>query len=284
MARTYNNPFDNFKSIRIPEIVKYVEKNYKDKIPKHYHGNVDRFMYDFRNGGPKKCVICGAPTEWDDKKKKYKSLCEPLSVKRLFKDPLRTLKTYFKNKGNSCSEVVRKKFVENSVNKVGTSNFMELEGFQQKLLANRKISRVVNFKGKEFTVVGSYEERFLKVLSPLVMSANDVEAPGIEIKWRDEQGRERLHITDFFLPKYNCVISIKDGGPNRNNHPSMVDRRRKDAMKFKAVVDKTTYNAIELNGLDEINNFNKIFKELKEHIKEGKRYIVYPEYYNEYVK
>lgn len=283
MARTYNNPFDNFKSKKIPEIIKYVEKNYKDKIPKKYNGNVERFMYDYRNG-PGKCVICGEPTEWDDKKKKYKSLCEPISVKRLFKDPLRTIKTYIKNKGNSCSEVVRKKFVENSVKKVGTSNFMELEGFQQKLLANRKISRVVNFKGKEFTVVGSYEERFLKVLSPLVLAANEVEAPGIEIKWTDDQGRERLHISDFFLPKYNCVISIKDGGSNKNNHPSMVDRRKNDAYKFKALVDKTKYNVIELNGLEEINNFPKIFNKLKEHIKQNKRFIKYPEYYHEYVK
>ena len=283
MARTYSNPFDNFKSTKIPEIIKYVEKNYKDKIPKKYNGNVERFMYDYRNG-PGRCVICGELTDWDDKKKKYKSLCEPLSIKRLFKDPLRTVKTYFKNKGNSCSEVVRKKFVENSVKKVGTSNFMEMDGFQQKLLASRKISRLVNFKGKEFTVVGSYEERFLKVLSTLVMAANDVEAPGIEIKWKDEQGRERLHITDFFLPKYNCVISIKDGGANKTNHPSMVERRPNDAYKFKAVVDKTRYNAIELNGLDEINSFNKCFKELKEHIKSGKRYIKYPEYYKEYIK
>lgn len=283
MARTYSNPFDKFKSTKIPEIVKYVEKNYKDKIPKKYNGNVERFMYDYRNG-PGKCVICGEPTEWDDKKKKYKSLCEPLSVKRLFKDPLRTIKTYINNKGNSCSEVVRKKFVENSVKKVGTANFMELEGFQQKLLANRKISRIVNFKGKEFTVVGSYEERFLKVLSPLVLSANEVEAPGIEIKWKDDQGRERLHISDFFLPKYNCVISIKDGGANKNNHPSMTDRRKNDAYKFKALVDKTKYNVIELNGLEEINEFPKILKRLKESIKQGKRFIIYPEYYHEYVK
>lgn len=283
MARTYSNPFDKFKSTKIPEIVKHVEKNYKDKIPKKYNGNVERFMYDYRNG-PGKCVICGEPTEWDDKKKKYKSLCEPLSVKRLFKDPLRTIKTYINNKGNSCSEVVRKKFVENSVKKVGTANFMELEGFQQKLLANRKISRIVNFKGKEFTVVGSYEERFLKVLSPLVLSANEVEAPGIEIKWKDDQGRERLHISDFFLPKYNCVISIKDGGANKNNHPSMTDRRKNDAYKFKALVDKTKYNVIELNGLEEINEFPKILKQLKESIKQGKRFIIYPEYYHEYVK
>lgn len=283
MARTYGNPFDKFKSTKIPEIVKYVEKNYKDKIPKKYNGNVERFMYDYRNG-PGKCVICGEHTEWDDKKKKYKSLCEPLSVKRLFKDPLRTIKTYINNKGNSCSEVVRKKFVENSVKKVGTANFMELEGFQQKLLANRKISRIVNFKGKEFTVVGSYEERFLKVLSPLVLSANEVEAPGIEIKWKDDQGRERLHISDFFLPNYNCVISIKDGGSNKNNHPSMTDRRKNDAYKFKALVDKTKYNVIELNGLEEINEFPKILKQLKESINQGKRFIIYPEYYHEYVK
>lgn len=283
MARRYYNPFDNKSSTDKEAMIKYVMKNYKEKIPKKYNGDVYHFMWDYRNG-PGKCRICGAPTRWNKEKHRYEILCEPLSTKRLFIDPMGTFKTYIRNKGNSCKEIVRKEFIENSDRKVGHHNFMAQDGFQQKLLAARKISRLVNFKGKEFTVVGSYEELFLKVLSPLVLASNDVQAPGIEVKWTDSDGNKKLHITDFFLPKYNCVISIKDGGEDKNNHPSMVNRRRDDALKFKAVVDKTRYNVIELNGKQEINDFHKYFKILQRHIKEKTRYIKYPEYYHDYIK
>lgn len=282
MARQYNCPFDNVKFKKIPDLIKYVEKNYKDKIPKEYNGDVAHFLYDDRNGKGK-CQICGAPTKWNSKKQRYEILCEPLSIKRLFVDPLRTLRTYFKNKGNSCNEVMRKQFIENATKKDGIFNYAADPEYQKKMLANRKISKVVDFKGKEFTVVGSYEELFLKNLSPLVWSSNDLQAPGPEISWIDDKGNKRLHISDFFLPNYNCVVSIKDGGKDKNNHPSMVARRKDDAYKFKALVDKTKYHVIELNGKEEINNFHKIFKELKQHIKDKKRYIVYPEYYFDYI-
>lgn len=281
MPRRYYNPFDKASFLTIPEVVKYVSKNYKDKIPKKYKDDIDWFMYDFRNG-PGKCQICGAPTKWDPKNKRYNILCEPISVQSFLSDPFRVIRTFFMNKGNSCKDVVRKNFVENATKKDGKFNYMTDAGFQKKLLASRKIAKLVDFKGKEYTVMGSYEELFLKVCGPLFWSPDEVEAPGIEITWKDENGTERIHIADFYLPKLKCVISIKDGGDNKNNHPSMVKRRKDDAYKFKAIIDKTDYNAIELNGKEEILQFNKILKELKESIKENKRFIIYPEYYSNY--
>lgn len=285
MGRMYGNPFDNRKFKHISDVVGYVKKYHQDKIPKQYNGDVNHYMFDYRHnfkGG--KCQMCGNPTEWDPTVNKYKILCEPLTIKRLFTDPFRFFKTFINNRGNSCADVVRAKFKENSLKKDGTFNYMEKPEFQQKLLENRKIARVVNFKGKEFTVIGSYEERFVKVISALLFSANDLEAPGPQIDWVDTDGKKRLHITDFFLPKHDCVVSVKDGGENKNNHPSMKERRHKDAIKFNALINNTKYHCIELNGTKEIDDFPKIFKELKQYIKDKKRFIYYPEYYKEYYK
>ena len=280
MARTYKNPFDDKRFNKVGELVDYVKKNYKDKIPKKYNGDVDHYLYDYRNG-PGKCQICGAPTKWSKKKKQYEILCEPLSWTRLFLEPFRVIKTYILNRGNSCHEMMRKAFIENAQKIYGTANLMSLPGYQdEKLLKNRSIARIVDFKGKEFTVIGSYEERFMNICKPILMSAKEIEAPGPEIRWK-QNGEEKLHITDFFLPKYKCIVSIKDGGANKNNHPSMVSRREADAYKFKAILDQTQYNAIELNGIEEIDNFPKIFKELKA---SKERFIIYPEYYWDYIE
>ena len=148
-------------------------------------------------------------------------------------------------------------------------------------MKSRKIARVVNFKGKEYTVIGSYEERFVNVCKPLLLASNDLEAPGPTIPYTFK-GEKKIHITDFFLPKYNCVVSVKDGGDNKNNHPSMKDRREADAAKFRAVVTQTKYHVIELNGTKEIDDFPKYFNEMKKYNENKKRYIKYPEYYFNY--
>lgn len=280
LARTYKCPFDGATFTKIPDLVKYVERHYKNDIPKKYDGDVERYLYDYRNT-PGTCQICNAPTTWSDKNKRYNILCEPLSWKRLFSDPFHVVKTFVKNRGNSCHEVMRKAFINNAQKKWGTSNLMAIPGYQEdKLLKNRSIARIVSFKGKEFTVIGSYEERFLNVCRQLPISANEIDAPGPEIRWVKD-GMDKLHITDFFLSKYQCVVSIKDGGSNKNTHPSMIGRREADAHKFKAILDKTNYNAIELNGLEEIDNFPEIFKQLQ---KSKDRFIIYPEYYKDYIK
>ena len=278
MARKYKSPFDDKEFKTVSELEKYVSSKYKSKIPKKYKDDVSHFLYDKRNK-PGVCQICKTPTKWDSKKKRYKLLCEPVTIKRMLSDPFRVIRTLFKNRGNTCQEVMRKNYLENIERVHGTDNLMNSIEYQQKLLESRSIAKLVKFKGKEYTVIGSYEKRFVEVFSKIAISSRELEAPGPVIKYKTFDNEEKEHITDFFLPSIYTVVSIKDGGENKNTHTSMLARRQSDAYKFKGLVDNTDYNLIELNGTKEIDNFNEYYKEIKESIKRKERYIKYPEYF-----
>ena len=115
------------------------------------------------------------------------------------------------------------------------------------------------------------------------VSTINFESPGPTIRYEAKDGTKKEHITDFFLSNINTVVSIKDGGKNRNNHPSMLARRESDAYKFKGLIDNTTYNLIELNGLKEIENFKEYYTQIKDSIKRKERYIKYPEYFHDFL-
>ena len=112
MARTYKSPFDNKTFPTVTELEIHVTEKYKNKIPNKYKGDVSHFLYDKRNK-PGVCQICKTPTVWDPKLKKYEILCRPITIKRFLTDPLRVIRTLFKNRGNSCQEVMRKNYLEN---------------------------------------------------------------------------------------------------------------------------------------------------------------------------
>ena len=281
MARVYKSPFDDKVFKTIPELEKHVSSKYKNKIPKKYKGDVSQFLYDDINK-PGVCQICKTPTKWDATKKKYKLLCEPITIKRMISDPLRVIRTLFKNRGNTCQDVMRKNYVENIERVYGTDNLMNSIEYQQKLLESRSIAKLVNFKGKEYTVIGSYEKKFVEVFSRIAISPRELEAPGPVIKYETFDNVVKEHISDFYLPSIKTVVSIKDGGDNKNTHTTMTERRRNDAYKFKGLIDSTDYNLIELNGIKEIEDFKTYYLEIKESIKRKERYIKYPEYFYDY--
>ena len=282
MARKYKSPFDDKEFKTVLELEKYVSSKYKSKIPKKYKDDVSHFLYDKRNK-PGVCQICKTPTKWDSKKKRYKLLCEPVTIKRMLSDPFRVIRTLFKNRGNTCQEVMRKNYLENIERVHGTDNLMNSIEYQQKLLESRSIAKFVKFKGKEFTVIGNYEKKFVEVFNRIAISSRELEAPGPIVKYTTYDNNIKEHISDFFLPSINTVVSIKDGGDNRNTHTSMTERRRSDAYKFKGLIDNTTYNLIELNGLKEIENFKEYYVQIKDSIKRKERYIKYPEYFHDFI-
>ena len=282
MARTYKSQFDNKTFPTVTELEIYVTEKYKNKIPNKYKGDVSHFLYDKRNK-PGVCQICKTPTVWDPKLKKYEILCRPITIKRFLTDPLRVIRTLFKNRGNSCQEVMRKNYLENIQKKYNTDNLMNNIEYQQMLLENRSIAKVVKFKNKEYTVIGTFEEHFVKVLNKMNVSTINFESPGPTIRYEAKDGTKKEHITDFFLSNINTVVSIKDGGKNRNNHPSMLARRESDTYKFKGLIENTKYNLIELNGLEDIDKFPVYYEDIKKYAKNNVRYIKYPEYYNDYI-
>lgn len=283
MPRTYKNPFGNERFKSVSELEKYVKKYHKNEIPKEYKGDLEHYLFDYRNdfkGG--KCQVCGAPTEWDKRTKRYKVLCEPITVKRLLKDPYRTAKTFIKNKGNSCSDIARKQYIDNIRSKHNTDNLMKDEDYQKMLLNHKKSAKKVNYKGNEFIVVGSYEELFVQECNRILTRKDDLESPGPTIKYYNRvKKREAFTIWDFYIKSIDTVISIKDEGYNKTTQ-MVVNKRIQDVDKFNSAIGKY-FGVIELNGRQEIRQFKSTYKKILHAKKSGHdNFILYPNYYDEY--
>lgn len=273
MARRYYCPFDSKSFTSVKDLKDYVDKNYKNKIPKEYKGDTEHYLYDYRNGKGK-CRICGYPTKWDKDKKKYKVLCEA--------DFMNRFRNLFRGKLNTCQEIMRKYYLENIKKKYNTDNLMNDIEYQNMLLQNRRIAKLVYFKGNEMTVIGSYEELFVKECDKILTKKDDLEAPGPTVNWSDGI-TVKQHITDFYIKSIDCVVSIKDEGFGNENTPSVKKKRKDDAYKFQGILkDKRNFKAvIELAGKDEIKRFKDIYKEIKD---SKDRYIIYPKNYDTLVK
>lgn len=283
MPRTYKNPFGNERFKSVSELERHVKKYHKNEIPKEYKGDLEHYLFDYRNdfkGG--KCQVCGAPTEWDKRTKRYKVLCEPITVKRLLKDPYRTTKTFIKNKGNSCSDIARKQYIDNIRSKHNTDNLMKDEDYQKMLLNHKKSAKKVNYKGNEFIVVGSYEELFVQECNRILTRKDDLESPGPTIKYYNRvKKREAFTIWDFYIKSIDTVISIKDEGYNKTTQ-MVVNKRIQDVDKFDSAIGKY-FGVAELNGKQEIRQFKSIYKQILHAKKSGHdNFILYPNYYDEY--
>lgn len=281
MPRTYKSPFDDKKFTNVNDLERHTYKYHMDKIPKEYKGDYKRYLFDYRNGFKGgRCQVCGAPTPWDPDKGRYKIICEPVTVKRILSDPYRVAKTFVHNKGNSCSDVARKMYLENLSAKRGTDNLMKDPEYQKVLLQSK--GRKAIYKGKELVVVGSYEVLFVQECNRILTDPDDLEAPGPTLTYYNPVKKENTFtIWDFYIKSIDAIISIKDEGFNKETQ-AVLEKRIVDRAKFKSAIDNTKYKCvIELNGKEEIKKFKSIYKEAKETIKKGERYIFYPNYYNE---
>ena len=283
MPRTYKNPFGNERFTSVEALERYVKKYHKDEIPKEYKGDLEHYLFDYRNdfkGG--KCQICGAPTEWDKRTKRYKVLCEPISVKRIAKDPYRTIKTFIKNKGNSCSDIARKQYLDNIKSKHNTDNLMNSEDYQKMLLNHKKSAKKVYYKGKEMIVVGSYEALFVQECNKILKRSDDLESPGPTIKYYNRvKKRDAFTIWDFYIKSIDCVVSIKDEGYNKTTQ-MVIEKRIQDVDKFDSAIGKY-FAVIELNGKEDIKSFKKIYNTILQAKRNGQlNVILYPNYYDEY--
>ena len=276
MARKYKSPFDNKVFNSVGALEEYVKKYYKNKIPSSYKGDIDHYLFDYRNGFKGgKCQICGAPTKWDPEKKRYKILCEPTIINRI--------KNFFRGRLNSCQEIMRKNYLENIKRVYNTDNLMNSIEYQEMLLKNRRIAKEVKFKGNVLVVIGSYEEEFVKQCDKVLTNKNDLQAPGPTVQWVPKGSYvPKQTITDFYIKSIDCIVSIKDEGFGNEDHPHIKKKRLEDAYKFKGIVEnKHNYKAVvELNGIEEIKDWERYYKEIK--ASKG-RYIKYPNYYKKYV-
>lgn len=214
---TCGSRFGTYKELH-DHFVKYHKDKYQNV------DDVDKILFDERNPGPHLCVICKKrECEWNNKTKKYYRICN----------------------SEECHKLARSRFSKNMKKIYGTDNLCADPEHQAAMLANRKISGQFKFNdGVLINYVGKYELDFLQhCVNALDFTSFDViDAPEkTYIKYYDSIIQcERYYIPDFYIPKYDLVIEIKDS----SKYP--IDSKLKTKMKENAVVKNNKYNYIKI--------------------------------------
>lgn len=219
------------------QLYTHAAKYHKDLIGDE---DVDKYLYEKRNPGIKYCVICKTNRcEWDPKKKKYNRMC-----------------------GNpECREKARKLFSKNMKKIYGTDNLAKDPERQAAMLANRSIAGTFTWPdGNTVGYVGTYEEDFLKHCVTLNLGYMDVitAPPSTYLKYYDTHvNKERYYLPDFYMPKYDLVVEIKDS----SKYP--IESKAKARMKENAVVKQDKYNYIKIVEKD-YTDFDNLIETLNE--------------------
>lgn len=195
---------------------------------------------------------CGRPKEWLEKEGKYSYYCgHPDHAAKMRQD-----------------------YINNTQAKYGVDDWIELPEHQRIAVAERSISTAYTYKdGKEVVAVGSVELALHKELEKLGWEGKDVDAPApFNIPYTDHQGIKRNHIPDAFLKPLNLVISVKDGMENPNRHPNMKKDRLKNIYEYKAILNDTSYNYIQIEGVEDVKRLGEYLKA----VKGVRRYVMPP--------
>jgi len=233
--------FGEFNQLKL-----HAERYHKDLIQGE---DIYKYLYEKRNPGPYICTICRKrPRVWNEKTHKYSRICD----------------------NPECAKKAREIFSKNMKKVYGTDNLAQDPEYQAMLLANRSITKTFIFPdGGKINCVGEYE---LDLLNYLVKNHNYtsvdiVECPAsLYVKYMDVYTKkERYYIPDFFIPKYDLVIEVKDG----SKYP--IDSKAKVALKEQAVIklDKFNYIKIVDKNYSDFESFVESFEE--NHFSDDKR-------------
>ena len=233
--------FGEFNQLKL-----HAERYHKDLIQGE---DIYKYLYEKRNPGPYICTICRKrPRVWNEKNHKYSRICD----------------------NPECAKKAREIFSKNMKKVYGTDNLAQDPEYQAMLLANRSITKIFTFPdGGKINCVGEYE---LDLLNYLVKTHNYtsvdiVECPAsMYVKYMDiYTKKERFYIPDFFIPKYDLVIEVKDG----SKYP--IDSKAKAALKEQAVIKLDKFNYIKIVDKDysDFESFVKSFEE--NHFSDTKR-------------
>lgn len=203
------------------QIVQHTTKYHSDLIEGQ---DIDIYLYNMRNPPPHLCIVCKTRDRvWNPKKRRYNMLCD----------------------NPECKRIYRERFSERMKKIYGTDNLLSDPERQLVMLENRKISHPYTFAdGTVYTCIGKYELDYLNYCEhELKLTPEDVvpAPPSTYLKYYNPVDKKNhIYIPDFYMPKYNLVIEIKDG----SKYP--IESKYRAELKCKAVVKNNKYNYIKI--------------------------------------
>lgn len=222
----------------------HLEEEHSAQIPPDM--STAHFYYYLKTGREHgNCVMCKQPTTFNEKTKKYNRFCN---------DP--TCKIKYK-------EIVDKRMI----GVYGKVNLLNDPDHQRKMLMNRSISGVYNFKGVDKPYVGSYELDFLKTMDLFFdWDPSDIVSPSPHTYYYVYEGEKHFYIPDFYIMSLGLEIEVKDGGDNPNMHHKIQDvDKEKEKLKDKVMHTQKINHYIKLTNKNYYNLF-EFFRISKEYV------------------
>lgn len=230
----------------------YVYKNAMYEHVQDAHGelisdgmSVAQFCFNIRN---KKeyglCVQCRTnKTKWNEEAERYERF---------------------------CSEECKNKYVAEAksrmLKKYGKEHLLDDPDQQKKMQDSRKISGKYVFQkdNSEAPYQGSYELDFLKTCDVMLnLTGKDICRCPYVFEYEYE-GAKHLYLPDYYLPNFNLIVEIKDGGDNPNKHPKIQEVDKvKEHLKDAVMMNQNKYNYIKITNKD-YNSFAYVINLIKD--------------------
>lgn len=151
--------------------------------------------------------------------------------------------------GDACTQKYAIEAKRRMVEKYGKDHLLNDPTHQQKMMDSRKISGKYKFDldNTEVPYMGTYEYDFLRHVDlGLGLKGSDVMRCPHAFEYEYE-GEKHVYIPDYFLPNFNLIVEIKDGGDNPNMHHKIQDiDKAKESFKDGAMRNQDKYNFIKI--------------------------------------
>lgn len=184
-----------------------------------------------------KCMCgCGRDTEWN----------------------YRTGKPYKVSTNPTCRQRLRANALKNHMNTYGVPTLLNDMEHQKEMEKNRPTAGEYKFSdGGKVGYLSRPEMALLKFLDTIMEFTSNMvqESPEYFTYYDPKADRERKYIPDYYLPDYNLLIEVKDGGTHTNTNPAFIkETKYKVALKDEAMRKQTKYNYIKIVD----NNFGPL--------------------------
>ena len=220
-VRYYKCPVCGYKLKTLNGWVEHMNNVHPGSIPDNMSPTqYFNFLITGKSSHP--CIICGKPTEWNEKSLKYNRYCN---------DP-------------ACKAQAAKIAKQNMMRKYQKEHLLDDPDMQKKMLKGRKISGVYEFKdGGKIDYVGTYEKDFLEMMDDFLQWPSvDIEFPSPHVYKYEYEGKERFYIPDGYIGSLNLEIEIKQN--TSTHHKIIAVDKEKEKLKDAAMHslrDKVNY-------------------------------------------
>ena len=210
-------------------VVDHMYKMHSVELDRDYMDAPQALYYSTHGTLKGQCMCgCGRETEWNPK----------------------TGKPFKVSSNSECRKRLREAALKNHVKVYGKETLLNDMEHQKEMQKHRPTAGKYQFKdGGYVDYLSKPEKNFLQFCDKIMdLSSNMIQSSPETFTYYDPVTKtNRQYDPDYYLPDYNLIVEIKDGGSHTNTNPAFVkETKYKVALKDEVMRKQTKYNYIKI--------------------------------------